>query len=384
MQAFKKYPLVFLFAAFLLVVSVANLLTPDRKESELENRPLAQKPKLTVSALLAKERENKYTQRFETYLNDQFVGRDGWITIKSVSESALGKIENNGVVYGADHYLFGRYDRVDERRLSMNIELLGKYLDTYRETAPVTVAIIPNSYEILTDKLPAGLNNVDQAACVSEIYSALPDSAQKFDLFPVMRLAASERPAYYRTDHHWTTWGAYNAYRAFVESRGLSAVEFFALEPLRREVPGFYGTYFSKCKLFSAVPDTIEWYDVPVDSVTVGGEEKPGLYDAEKWGLRDKHAAFLWGNNDLTIIRSGNNLNHREGQTSRILLIKDSYGNPFAPFLTYSYDEVWVVDLRHLTVPMSEVMARAEFDDVLVMYNYESFVQDSNFTFLNR
>lgn len=77
MQTLKKYPLVFLFAAFLLIVSAANLLTPDREKSELENRPLAQRPKLTATALLAKDQENKYTQRFETYLNDQFVGRDG-------------------------------------------------------------------------------------------------------------------------------------------------------------------------------------------------------------------------------------------------------------------------------------------------------------------
>lgn len=384
MQTLKKYPLVFLFAAFLLIVSVANLLTPDREKSELENRPLAQRPKLTATALLAKDQENKYTQRFETYLNDQFVGRDGWITLKSVSESALGKIENNGIVYGSDNYLFDRYETVDERRFSMNIELLGTYLASYRDTAPITVAVIPNSYEILADKLPKGLQNVNQAARVTEIYSALPGGADTLDLFPVMRLAASERQAYYRTDHHWTTWGAYNAYRAFVESRGLKAVEFSVLEPLRREAPGFYGTYFSKCKLFSAVPDTIEWYDIPVSSVTVGGEEKPGLYDAEKWGERDKHAAFLWGNSDLTVVKSENNLNHQEGRTSRVLLIKDSYGNPFAPFLTYSYDEVWMVDLRNLTAPMSEVMARAEFDDVLVMYNFENFAQDSNFTFLNR
>lgn len=115
MQTLKKYPLVFLFAAFLLIVSAANLLTPDREKSELENRPLAQRPKLTATALLAKDQENKYTQRFETYLNDQFVGRDGWITLKSVSESALGKIENNGIVYGSDNYLFDRYETVDER-----------------------------------------------------------------------------------------------------------------------------------------------------------------------------------------------------------------------------------------------------------------------------
>ena len=78
------------------------------------------------------------------------------------------------------------------------------------------------------------------------------------------------------------------------------------------------------------------------------------------------------------MIKSDNNLRKEEGKTSRILLIKDSYGNSFAPFLTYQYDEVYVVDLRSIPVKMSEFLAENEFDDVLILYNFMNFSSDTN------
>ena len=75
---------------------------------------------------------------------------------------------------------------------------------------------------------------------------------------------------------------------------------------------------------------------------------------------------------------TGNNKAKREGETSRVLLIKDSYGNCFAPFLTYSYDEVWVADLRNMTFKVSEVVAENQFQDVLVLYNFDTFQGDKN------
>ncbi|MEG2073660.1 MAG: DHHW family protein, partial [Angelakisella sp.] len=103
-----------------------------------------------------------------------------------------------------------------------------------------------------------------------------------------------------------------------------------------------------------------------------------GLYQKEKFATRDKYSAFLYGNNGLTVIKSDNNLNKREGETSRLLLIKDSYSNCMVPFLTYSYDELYVVDLRGLGQKISELVTKTEFDDVWLMYNYESFESDKN------
>ena len=385
MQAFKKYSLLLLFSALLLATSVADMFVNGRRFSEMENRYLTQRPQFSLSQLF----RNEYTPKYEAYINDQFVARDAWITVKSVSESALGKIENNGIVYGGEHHLFEDYRSTDERRLEQNINFISSYFEKYAGQSNFTAAIIPNSYSILDYLVPRGLQNVDQHKRIQEINACIPDSVMVWDLFPVMKGAAQKAdaeglqdPVYYRTDHHWTTFGAYNAYQSFVQFRGLKAVDWDSLLPLEHQVPDFYGSYYSKCKLYSAVPDAITYFDIPFQSILIDGEEKPSLYDSLLWGKRDKHAAFLWGNNGITVMKSQNNLNAQKGKTTRILLIKDSFGNSFAPFLTYSYDEVYVVDLRSMKGKMSDFMAAHSFDDVLLMYSFMNFTSDTNLLLL--
>ncbi len=387
MQFLKKYALLVLFAAFLVVFSVVDIFISNRTFSEMENRYLAQRPKFSWSDLF----KNQYTLKYETYVNDQFVGRDGWITLKSISESALGKIENNGILYGDGDYLFEKYTSTDLDRISRNTAFINQFIAAYGQQAPITFALIPGSYEILADLMPKGIHNVDQREIAGQIEQDLTGQYSWLSLFPVMEEAVQvqrqenpdcrpgeEPPVYYRTDHHWTTLGAYNAYRAFVESRGLQAVDIENLAGIKTLVPGFYGSYYNKCKLFSARPDTIEWYHIPMVSITIDDKVMPTMHDEEKFQTHDKHAAFLWGNNGLTVIRSENNLNYQAGRTSRVLLIKDSYGNSFAPFLTYSYDEVYVVDLRSMPTKMSELMANTKFDDILIMYSFSNFASDTN------
>ena len=385
MLAFKKYSLLLLFSALLLATSVADMFVNGRQFSEMENRYLTQRPKFTFSQLF----RNEYTPKYEAYINDQFVARDAWITLKSVSETALGKIENNGIIYGGEHHMFEDYRSTDERRLKQNINFINAYFEKYQGQSNFTAAIIPSSYAVLDNLVPQGLQNVDQNKRIQELYSLIPNSVTVWNLFPVMKgavqkaeAAEMQDPVYYRTDHHWTTFGAYNAYQSFVQSRGLKAVDWDNLRPLEHQVPDFYGSYYSKCKLYSAVPDTITYFDIPFESVMIDEEEKPSLYDSSLWGKRDKHAAFLWGNNGVTVIKSLNNLNAQEGKTTSILLIKDSYGNSFAPFLTYSYDEVYVIDLRSMKGKMSDFMAAHSFDDVLLMYSFMNFASDTNISLL--
>ena len=178
---------------------------------------------------------------------------------------------------------------------------------------------------------------------------------------------------YYRTDHHWTTYGAYLAVCAYAGERGMTPPPLEAIDS--QKVPNFYGTYFSKAKKAGAKADVITYYEVPVRSVTVADEERDGLYDLQKFETRDKYAAFLWGNNNRTVIESDQNLNKVEGKKTRVLLIKDSYGNCFAPFLCYLYDEVVIADLRYLP-KASDLMEDGQYDDVLLMYNFESLASD--------
>lgn len=361
----KTYPVAFLFALFLASGFIADSLTPTKAFSDLENRYLQQFPKLTPNTLL----DNSFTLKYETYINDQFVLRDGWITLKSVAEAGLGKIENNGVVYGKDHYLFEKYKTYDQERFQANLGYLEAFAELYPEI-PKSLMIVPSAYEMLSELVPYGLENVAQAPLIDSIYQRM--AGHGFESIPLdAALSGAEEPQlYYRTDHHWTTLGAYRAYLALCERLGRPAVSLDGAA--RHEQEGFYGTHFSKAKLFSAAPDTIVWYDLPVDSVVIDGEEKDGLYDLSKLAERDKYAMFLYSNNGVTEIE---NAAAPEGS---ILVVKDSYANSFVPFLAQSYRKVIVVDLRSLGEKISELISRERPDRVLFLYSFPNFVSDAN------
>lgn len=370
---FRRYPWVVLFAVFILGYACMDMTRTDREHSEIENRSLNTRPKITWDLLMRGELDDEY----DKYINDQFVGRDMWISLKSFAESVLLKTENNGIVYGKDSYMFGKYDALtlpQQERYQMNVKFIREFFDMYPET-PITFSIVPNAYAVLRDKLPYGLALIDQESGAAPFVEDLPGNVTVYD--PTAVLAAhKEEYIYYHTDHHWTTYGAYLAAQGYAESKGLAMP---ALDTLAgHDVPGFYGTNFSKAKKIGAMSDVLTYYDIPFTSFTVAAVEKDSLYDLEKLGALNKYPVFLWGNNNFTTIRTQNNINHRNGKTTRVLLIKDSYGNSFAPFLSYLYDEVDVVDLRY-THQMKEYLANpAYYDDVLLMYNYESLVSESS------
>ena len=370
MKKILRFPLVWIFFLFLFGYMIFDISQYNKTFSELENRELDQRPIFTLSSFY----NNKFSPKYESYINDQFVLRDQWISLKSRSESLLGKIENNGIMYGNDGYMFQHYTTADMERIETNTKFVNEFVQLYPDLN-ITMGIIPNSYMVYPEKVPVGAGQVDQTALTQKIYKSLDSSVQTLNFLEPLR-SNKEQYIFYRTDHHWTTLGAYYGYSSFCEYKGWQPVLLDSL--IETEVADFYGTYFSKTKAYNAVPDIITYYNIPVTQVSIDGKEANGLYDLEKFQQRDKYAAFLWGNHGITVIKSDNNLRKEEGKTSRILLIKDSYGNSFAPFLTYQYDEVYVVDLRSIPVKMSEFLAENEFDDVLILYNFMNFSSDTN------
>lgn len=367
----KKYGLLITFVGLISTISILDMVKPDKSFSELENRVLSKKPALTTKTFFSGD----FSTRYEKYINDQFFVRDTWIDLKSKAEFVLGKIENNGIIYGKDNYMFEKFDRVDEGILTKNVDCIKQFTDKYN--IPTTFALIPNSYMILADKLPKGSVLINQYTYIDSIYQFLSNTSTHTLDFSSTLSSHKNEYIYYRTDHHWTTYGAYLAYVNYVQSIGLTPISLDSLTP--EKVDNFYGTYFSKTKLFNAVSDIITYYPMDV-SVTIDDTQKESLYDNTKWDTRDKYSAFLWGNNGVTVLKSSHNQNHQEGHTSRVLVFKDSYANSFVPFLTYNFDEVYVVDLRALPMKISSFMENKTFDQVLIMYNFKNFSEDTNIT----
>ncbi len=354
-----KYPLILIFMGFIFLYSIIDSLVPERNFSELENRALTTMPKFSWQELL----NNRYTPQFEEFVNDQFMLRDSWIDLKSRLEWVLTKVENNGVIYGDNDQLFAKLFSIDEEQLEKNLNALSEF--TQREGDKVTVMIAPVASNVLSDLLPANPPMVDENEIIDTIYNA----AASANIIDVRGTLAdnNDEYIYYRTDHHWTSYGAYLAYAEYANIKGLEVFDIESTPAV--ETDDFLGTNFSKCKYFAAVSDVLTYYDI--DNTMVLGTDELALYDTSKLTTVDKYATFLHGNYGFLTVNG-------DGDGS-VLVVKDSYANTFIPYLTASYEKIDVIDFRLYNNSVSQLMQQNEYDDVLILYNSTTFVQDGNF-----
>ncbi len=367
----KKFPIIPLFFGFLMVFSIADMFTPDQAMSELENRALNQAPDFNFSSFT----DNEWTKLYGEYTRDQFLFRDEWISLQSMLETAQGKLENGGVWYADDGYQIAKDEvlsAAQQRMLPINTEAVCQLAQRY--PGKVQVMIVPSAANILSDMLPWDPPQIDENAYLNDIFSAVTAAGGSVIDLRENFLSHSDEQLYYRTDHHWTTdGGAWLAYAAFCETQGLGPVQ--PPPALRVDVPDFYGTNYAKSKHFGTQPDTMVYYDLP-NSMTIyqyedDGSlttETSGIMDEDKLFTFDKYGAFLHGNNGYSEI-SGDG-------TGNVLLIKDSYGNCFAPYLAANYDTVGVMDLR-AWYDVDTTVAEGDFDTILVLYSFDSFSQDA-------
>ncbi len=370
MKKLLRYPIVFLMFGFIAFFFIFNLVTPSKSFSEMENRYLDQLPNFSFEGLLDSS-EKGFAQRFESYANDQFVLRDGWIALKSRCEALLGKKENNGIIYGENDYLFEKYRSYDEARLERNVSLLESFAEINPDVKKY-VMIVPASYSVLSEYMPSGVGNVKQYYLIEGLQQRLEKSG--YNAVDVKEQLSEHRneEIYYKTDHHWTTLGAWYGYQCLAKAAGFTA--FDPPDDAKNTAEGFWGTYFSKAQKYDAVSDTIVYYDLPVDSVTINGEQKEGMYDLSQLEVRDKYAMFLHANNGVTIIEN------KDAENDRcIMVIKDSYANCFSPFLTQNYSKVVIIDLRSLPKGLNEVIKDEQVDDLLVLYSFSNLASDTNF-----
>lgn len=361
----KKNPLLYSFIIILICLTLADIVKGDIKFSELENRNLRQKVEFSIESFF----KGSFSKDYEEYINDQFIGRDQWINLKSRSEYVLGKIENNGIIYGDKNYLFDKFNAVDLERLSSNTLALKEFFSKYGEKT--RVMIIPNSYEVYKEYLPKGAPSINQENYIDKIYSDLSDKKGTVDILETMK-KNKEQYIYYKTDHHYTINGAYLSYKAFMESIGEEAKDISYWGDAIK-VENFYGTYFSKAKPFNAEKDTLAYYEINGLTMSIDGKSYDSLYDYHYLNTRDKYSLYLRGNNPLTIIKNNNLKNDK-----KLLIIKDSFGNSMIPFLTAHYEEVQVVDLRAYMPKLSEYINENDFDNIIVLYNFMNFVKDTN------
>ena len=370
-----RYPVLILFSVFFVGVFVLDCLTPDREISELENTTLTQRPAITAQILTAKGLNNFFSS-YTQYTKDQIPGRDGWISLQSFVETALfQKTQSGGVLLGSDGQMFNRTFGLvssEEKTFPRNVAAVTSLSARY--PGKVYAMVVPAASVIYPERVPAAAPILDETVYLNQIQTAVEESGGTFVSVEQTLADHKDEYIYYRTDHHWTTLGAYYAYSQLCDLLGLTPFDLDSHQAV--EIPDFYGTFYSRARTWNARPDTLTYYDLdnPMTIYTVTGAGMPdagettGLYDLAKLGVYDKYAVFLHGNNGLSRVEG-------DGE-GRILVIKDSYANSLVPFLTADYAEIDVVDLRNYNYGLDTLIADNDYDQILVLYSFDSFKSD--------
>ena len=361
-----------LFCAFIGGVCVISLLLPDKDFSPLENRYLKKPPKLSAESLA----DGKFMEAAEDYVSDHIVGRDFWVAAKAWSERLSGKQENEGVYFGKQDTLINRVKDPDPEKLEQDTG----HLDTLvgNVSVPVDFGLIPSAAEIWRDRLPAGAPTADERAVIDQLYFST--GASTIDLYGALE-AHSEEDLYYRTDHHWTSLGAFYGANAILEAMGLKPLELDSYQKTT-VTDQFYGTSFSTSGVRWLPPDSIDTY-VPGDGVKVtsyfnGAPEEGSLYVDSKLEVKDKYSYFLGGNQALCVIET----EHTDAPS--VLVVRDSYTDSLAPFLTERFSKIHLFDLRYNLTSIQSYVEEHDIDTVIVLYSFSNFASDDKLFLLAR
>ena len=362
-------------------------LLPDNDFSEQENRSLQTFPKLTWTSL----KDGKFGSDMNEYFADQFPVRDALVGFKGIAELAIGKMGNNGVTLGKDGVLAVRwFDSYVDRltrvydtdfysgdSIAAQTNALNQLsADLAAQGIEMTVIIPPRTLDVYGDKTGYPAEMAERLW--ADIDAGLDESVNYIDLCKLMQNATENGEyVYYRTDHHWTTEGAYLAYGALMTEWGREqeVIPKSNFEP--ETIENFYGTTWSRAGFKFVAPDAMEiWHFEEEDGYTVTdpdtGKSFAGFYNRDYLAKKDKYSAFLDGTHGILTVTK----NTDEARPT-LLVLKDSFLNSMVPLLAQHYDLV-VVNLSVGGVkPLAQYIEQYGCDGVLIVYNAENIIENN-------
>ena len=360
-----------IFILILFLFLIINIIVPNKEKSVQENRMLATKPKFRLSSLISGD----YDEKFEAYMDDQFVGRDMWRKLKVTVDRICGSRLENGVYIGRNGQLLEQIEVADENHLAANIKAIKSFSESQKKI-PVRMMLVPDAANVLNHSLPALAKPEDQTQMFSMVRKDLGDSVEWIDVSTELNKHKTEK-IYYKTDHHWTTLGAFYAFQAAAPSLGIEG-DLSGKYVSHAVSNSFNGMLASKSGVNLGEKEQIDIYvpteedtDLIIDYVDEG-KRSTSLYDSSKLKEKDQYTVFLGGNSSLLDIRTVST------STKRLLLVKDSFANSFIPFLTPYYREIVVVDSRYYSGTINDLMDSYRISEVLFLYSGNTFFKDNN------
>ncbi len=226
--------------------------------------------------------------------------------------------------------------------------------------------VVPLSFGVtLPDKYWGKINSSNEKDSLDKLYGKFNDKVISVNPYENLMKHRNEY-IYYRTDHHWTSLGAYYAYETWCETKGL-----LPISPDRREKKNygnFLGSlyYDTKEAALKKKPDKLIAY-FPIGGAYIGkkdGSKKDVITDVSDYPISLKYNAFIGGDNAKTVIHN-DNINTK----SVCVVVKESFGNAFVPYLTDHYSKVIVLDYRYFEGNIIDFCKKNKADDLIFINN---------------
>ncbi len=293
---------VLLAVAILAPAAIGNLTGEDKKFSENENRMLAEKPQVTWEGV----KDGSLFRDLENYLADQFAGRDWWTALDFQEHRLMGQKERSGVYLCKNDYLMEKPTVPDKDSVQRNIKAIQNFYKRYSDVK-MHMMVVPNAVTVLKDYLPKHAPVRDQMKDWKKVQKKLPKGMDVISVSEALN-EHKEEGVFYRTDHHWTSLGAYYAFQAAAQSLGIKTDE-------RKQYKAhtvsntFEGTLASKSGCHE-VTDTITVYEPQKDDtqfyVTYDDtqEKSRSLFVEKCLKDKDQYTVFFGGNHPKITIRT--------------------------------------------------------------------------------
>ncbi len=358
----------FLFAVTLTVLLCFAFL-PKHEISEKENRSLQMFPKISLGGVA----DGTFMREMNDFIEDQFPARDFFVSLNTTACLLEGNRDlggdysaapaEGGVYVGkADHL----YEVLPPDRNGVFAKNAAGLASFARESGlPLFVLPVPSGATEQRANLPDPCPGNEQGEEMDELRRLAGNGIEVVDLSDSLSLQKTGKDYYFKTDHHWNTFGAYVGYTELCKGMGIAPTPQSAFSFRTSERP-FYGTLYSKAPLFWQQPDRFVLpYRADEANLTqeTGGSIHKGLYWDRYLTEKDQYSTYLGGNPAVTVVRNP------AAKKGKILLLKDSYANSMIPYLATDFSEIHLIDLRYYNQDLYDYIRRNGIRQAAAIYS---------------
>lgn len=366
-----------------------------KERSYLEGREYEGFPDLSLTDI----ESGDFQSDFEQYMADAMPMHDGIMLLNAgIQRSSIAiaaapfGYETYPTFYGSNYAYDSRNDSVVETSVSGTDKLASDC-----ENAAESYAAFAESYPELdfvfyrVDRVSSSSNNptselvsnaVDTEYLTEHFFSHLGDKIAVVD-----GLATSQEEVfewYYRSDHHWETPTAYQAYADILAVLKPGEPTVGYEEIVWDDVP-FFGSLSRSGLCPVSDSDFIRdyWIDLAGLEVVVDGEpisvnllDHRSKYESGEMAedpYTNRYAEYFHGDYGLIEIH-----NEVASSDDALLIVGDSFTNPMERFFASSYRDIYVFDARHNDEPLHEFIAEHDIDDVAFVLGSTNFATENS------